>query len=156
MEMLLRQVLEGRKGRTLMTVASASMRPRLEEGDRILVQNVTPRVLRPGDVVVFASEKAGVVVHRLVWRKPLFGLPKRIYTKGDALDRLDASIPANRILGRVTGVVRGGSQSNPTVLADRIRCLVLAARCGFKRWLRRGGGPLPGRTPSRLDREERR
>jgi len=136
-ESLVREALEAEAGRAVFRVASGSMSPRLVEGDRIVVEKVSPRALTPGDVVVFRSEAAGIVVHRLVWRNNPLGRPTHIFTRGDALDRLDRSVPVGNVLGRVVGVMKGGGFESPTRLRDRIGCLFLAAGYGFRRWLRR-------------------
>ncbi len=136
-ESLVREVLEAEAGRAVFRVASGSMSPRLVEGDRIVVEKVSPRALWPGDVVVFRSEAAGIVVHRLIWRDRPFGQPSHVFTRGDALDRLDRSVPVGHVIGRVTGVMRGEGFENLTRPGDRLRCFALAAGYGFRRWLRR-------------------
>lgn len=134
---LLREILQGKTGHAVMRVSSDSMRPRLLEGDRIEVRGASPRSLRPGDVVVFESEGAGIVVHRLIWREPPLGQPTRIYTRGDALERLDHAVQASRVLGRVEWVIRGESRFSATRPADRLRCWAQAAGLGIRRWGRR-------------------
>jgi len=131
---LLRDVLRGKAASAVMRVSSGSMAPRLAEGDRIKVEAVAPRSLRPGDVVVFESEAAGLVVHRLIWRDRPLGRPTRIYTRGDALDRMDRSVPVERVVGRVVSVTREESRFNPTTRRDRLRCWMLAAGLGLRRW----------------------
>jgi len=124
-----REILQDRAGRSVLRVASGSMRPCLEEGDRIHIEHVAPRSLMPGDVVVYASESAGLVVHRLIWRDRPLGHPTRIYTKGDALGTLDRSVTADRVLGRVVSMERGGGSASPTSTGDRLRSISTAAGC---------------------------
>lgn len=113
------------------------MAPRLAEGDRIVVKAVSPRALAPGDVIVFESDSAGFVVHRLVWRDRPLGQPSRLYTRGDALGYFDHAVPMERVLGRVVSVEREGKRVRPTTLRDRARCILLAARHGFRQGVRR-------------------
>ena len=136
-ESLLREVLEQRAGRAVLGVTSSSMSPRLIEGDRIAIEYVPPRLLWPGDVVVFRSDTAGLVVHRLIWRNHPLGQPTHIFTKGDAVDRLDRSVGVESILGRVVGIEGGEGRRKPTTTSDRVRCLWQAAGYGLRRGARR-------------------
>jgi len=139
-ESLLREVLEQRAGRAVLGVTSSSMSPRLIQGDRIAIEHISPRLLWPGDVVVFRSETVGLVVHRLIWRNHPLGRPTHIFTKGDALDRLDRSARVESVLGRVVSVVSidgGDGRRRPTTFSDRVRCLRQAAGYGLRRCARR-------------------
>ena len=135
-EAIVRDVLDGEAGRAVIRVTSSSMRPRMEEGDKITISRVSPRALLPGDIVVFSSEAAGLVVHRLIWRNHPLGQPTHVFTKGDAVRCLDRSVTVDRVLGRVDSIIRGGGRYSPTTPLDRIRCLLLAAGYGMRRWLR--------------------
>lgn len=136
-ERTVREILQDRAGRAVLRVASGSMRPRLEEGDRIHIESVPARSLMPGDVVVYESESAGLVVHRLIWRDRPLGQPTRIYTKGDALDTLDRSVTVDRVIGRVVSIDRGGGSASPTSTGDRLRAIGTAAGCFVRRLRRR-------------------
>ena len=136
-EGLLRTLLEGSEGRATLRVVSGSMRPCLQEGDLIEVDQVPVRALWPGDLVVFQSESAGIVVHRLIWRDNPLGQPMRIYTKGDALGYLDHAASAGRVLGRVRRVFRGEKSLKPVRALDRVRSLTRAARHGLRRLMKR-------------------
>lgn len=136
-EAIVRDVLEGEAGRATLRVSSASMRPRILEGDAIEVVRVPPGALTPGDVIVFTSESAGLVVHRLLWRNHPLGQPTHVFTKGDAVGCLDRSVPVDRVLGRVESAFRGGDRFSPTTPLDRARCLWQAAGYGARRWVRR-------------------
>lgn len=124
----------------MLRVASSSMHPRLEEGDEVEIERVSHRRLMPGDIVVFSTSDAGLVVHRLIWGDPL-GRSGRIITKGDALGYLDRAIAPERVLGRVVVIKREGVNLHPTTVSDRVRCLGLAAGYGVRRWARRYLGP---------------
>ena len=142
-ESIVREVLEGEAGRATLKVSSGSMRPRICEGDIIGIVRVPPRVLAPGDIVVFRSEEAGLVVHRLLWRNNPLGEPSHVFTKGDAVGCLDRSVSVDRVLGRVDRIVRGEDCYSPTTPLDRARCWLQAARYGARRWIRRFGGAAP-------------
>ncbi len=116
------------------------MAPRLLEGDSIHIEPVRAKRLAPGDVIVFASESAGFVVHRLIWRTRPLGEPTVVYTKGDALDHLDRRVTLDRVIGRVVGVVRGEELTSPTTWVDRVRCVMLAAGYGARLFVRRALG----------------
>lgn len=136
-ERTVREILLDRAGRSVLRVASGSMRPCLEEGDRIHIESVPARSLMPGDVVVYDSESAGLVVHRLIWRDRPLGQPTRIYTKGDALDTMDRSVTVDRVIGRVVSIDRGGGLARPTSTGDRFRAISTAAGCFVRRLRRR-------------------
>ena len=136
-ETLVRDVLDRETGRAVIKVTSSSMSPRIEAGDAISIVRAEPRSLLPGDVVVFRSDEAGLVVHRLIWRNHPLGRPTHIFTKGDASGRLDRSVSIDRVVGRVEDIRRGEGHRSPTTTLDRVRCLLLAAGYGSKRWFRR-------------------
>src|SRR5262245_6185624 len=129
-ESLLRDVLESKARRACLSVVSGSMSPRIIEGDEIEIERISPRRLAPGDVLVFRTDAAGFVVHRLIWRDRPLGEPSRIITKGDALDRLDRAADVKSVLGKVVSIRRGGGSVRPTTISDRIRCLRQAAGYG--------------------------
>jgi len=132
---LVQEALEAGADGTALRVTSSSMRPRLVAGDRVWIERVSARSLRPGDVVVCRVDGAGLVVHRLIWRDRPFGSPTRLYTKGDALSYIDRTVGIERMVGRVVKVEREGRSIAATTLGDRIRCWLLAARQGVARWL---------------------
>jgi signal peptidase I len=136
-ETLVRELLDREMGRAVIKVTSSSMSPRIEAGDAISIVRAEPRSLQPGDVVVFRSDEAGLVVHRLIWRNHPLGQPTHIFTKGDASDRLDRSVSVDRVVGRVESIHRGEGHRNPTTSLDRVRCLFQAAGYAARRWFRR-------------------
>ena len=83
-----------------------SMRPLLEDGDRVRVVPVRPGDLRLGDVVVRLAS-TGPVIHRMVgWWPSRQGW--RALTKGDGVCRLDAPGDPTGCVGRVIARVRDG------------------------------------------------
>jgi signal peptidase I len=83
------------------------MEPMLRQGDRITIEGTDPSKLRRGDIVVYESPLAGLVVHRLMWKVPPLGIPRVAFTKGDALLFLDRPFAIQEVLGRVVEVERG-------------------------------------------------
>ena len=132
-----REALAKGSGVGRLPVVSDSMRPRLQVGDIIEFSNVPLRSLMPGDiVVVMNAHDAGIDVHRLVWRRPLLGAPRTVFTKGDARPRLDFAARADQVLGRVTTIHRGDARLSPATTRDRLRCVWIAAQHGVGRLLR--------------------
>ena len=104
---LLQEALLRGGRRAVVAVSSSSMEPTLRVGDRITVDSTSPARLHRGDIVVFTSPLTGLVVHRLLWKVPIYGEPRALYTKGDALPYLDRPVAARGCLGRVVEIERG-------------------------------------------------
>lgn len=77
------------------TVASGSMQPILNSGDKITVEPVEPEDIIPGMVVVFRSDKKKIV-HRVVKKKGFI-----LVTAGDSLRRYDNPIHIYDVIGKV-------------------------------------------------------
>lgn len=88
------------------TVQGASMRPLLEEGDEVWVEPIGPDGPRPGDVVAYrqGGKVVAHVLHFAIGRGPR----QRLFLKGIANRRGDWPIGQERILGRVSTVLRRG------------------------------------------------
>ncbi|GAB4530475.1 MAG: hypothetical protein Fur0018_17790 [Anaerolineales bacterium] len=82
-------------------VVSGSMEPLLRAGDSVRVQPCAPAEVRPGDVLTMHSA-GGWVTHRLMEITP-----QGWVLMGDASPWADAPLPAEALVGRVTGVWRG-------------------------------------------------
>jgi len=85
-------------------ISGGSMDPVLRTGDIAVMREVPPAEVQVGDIVRFRHE--GVhVVHRVVEvQRPPEGLV--FITKGDANNRLDPPVPAERVEGKVVFVIR--------------------------------------------------
>jgi signal peptidase len=85
-------------------ISGSSMDPALQTGDVAVVREVPPAEVQVGDIVRFRHE--GVhVIHRVVEVQQAPEGPVFI-TQGDANNRLDPPVPAERIEGKVVFVIR--------------------------------------------------
>lgn len=125
---LLREALLPKGRRAVLTVSSGSMEPTLKAGDKVIVEGAEISSLRFGDIVVYESPLAGLIVHRLVWKVPPMRTAKRIYTKGDALPHLDRPFPSRGILGRVVEIDRGRGRKRVRRASTFLRWTQVAAR----------------------------
>lgn len=92
-----------RRGQPLRFRATgASMEPSIRSGDLLTVDPIDAQALRPGDVVLYQSER-GPRVHRMVGQ---VGATFRL--QGDAPGCLVEEVPVAEVLGRVALVERGG------------------------------------------------
>ena len=82
------------------------MLPAIRPGDVLCIEQCTPEAARPGDVLLTRHGER-VLAHRLV-RRERHGSEDVLVTRGDALWDTDPSHPASMLLGRVTGIGRGG------------------------------------------------
>jgi signal peptidase S26 family len=130
---LLREALFEKGRRLVVTVASGSMEPTLHAGDRIVVEGTSPSRLRRGDIVVFESPVAGLVVHRLMWQVPPVGEPRAIFTKGDALPHCDRPVAVQGIVGRVVEVQSGRTRRRLLRTVGYARWAAAAVSWGWRR-----------------------
>jgi signal peptidase I len=92
-----------------LTVYGHSMRPALENGDRITLAPIGERRPAPGDLVAVGGVH-GLVVHRLVGLRS----DGTILTAGDAVDHRDRPSSVDALLGVVVEVDRGGRRILPS------------------------------------------
>lgn len=120
-----------------------SMSPFVKDGDVITVAPSGGRGLRLGAIVAFLLPTSGrVAVHRIVGRSP-----EGFVVRGDNTDGVDGTLAAERILGVVTEVVRGGKKirgvrgAGAVLIAGLSRSGGLVRGLGLARALRgdRGG-----------------
>ena len=85
-------------------ISGSSMDPALQTGDVAVVREASPAEVQVGDIVRFRHE--GVhVIHRVVEvQSPPEGLV--FITQGDANNRIDPPVPAERVEGKVVFVIR--------------------------------------------------
>ncbi len=87
-------------------IASESMRPTLQLGDEVIVQQVDWRRLRVGDIVLCDTGRM-IVAHRLLAVQRRNGVPL-LLTKGDATWNFDAPHTLHSYRGKVQRVERAG------------------------------------------------
>jgi signal peptidase I len=109
-------------GRVRLRVAGTSMAPAIRPGDLLSVEPADPAELSPGEIVVFARE-GRLIAHRLVGIGNGF-----LLTRGDRARRNDSPVSGAELVGRVTGIERGGSPVRPNTrlsLPEQVLCRVL-------------------------------
>ena len=93
-------------GRVRFRALGSSMLPAIRPGDVLCIEQCTPGAARPGDVLLTRHGER-VLAHRLLRKERRAG-EDLLVTRGDALWHADPSQPASMLLGRVTGISRGG------------------------------------------------
>ncbi len=84
-------------------VTSNSMYPMIKEGDRILVEKVSPKSVRFGDIIVFRRSRK-LVIHRILGRRTIRGR-LHFLEKGDG--NLGAGlVPVEDMVARVRSICR--------------------------------------------------
>ena len=107
-------------------VRGSSMRPMLQDGDRVRLAAVTEVNVRLGDVVLRVAP-SGPIIHRVVgWWPSRDGW--RLLTKGDGARRLDPPLPPGNVVVRVVARVRGNSVRRFDGTGTRIRAWSRAFR----------------------------
>ncbi len=118
-----------------------SMAPFIKDGDVITVAPLGGVAPRSGDVVAFLRpDSETLVVHRVVGRKG-----KAAIIRGDAVAGVpDGLIPAESILGRVSGIERAGRPVRLGLGPERVVIawlsqvgLLIPLRAAARRWRRR-------------------
>jgi len=105
------------------TVTGSSMRPSLENGDKVTLAPVSPEKLKIGDVALFRRRDESLVLHRLVRRE---GGPQPAFIfKGDAVAEPDEPVAPDQVLGKVIKIEKFGqhvhSQGPAAALLNRLR-----------------------------------
>ncbi len=89
-----------------METVGGSMLPTIRGGDIIVVRPVGASDVTIGDVVVFRQADT-LVAHRLVRKHGTNGTMVLV-TRGDFAPRSDEPLPADKVLGKVVALERGG------------------------------------------------
>ena len=111
-----------------LVVGGVSMAPRLRDHDRVLIEALQGKDARFGDLVLFRNAAGALVLHRVIRRWRDGGRSYHLQTRGDACVRLDASIDATRVLGRVRRIERKASTSiDLDTAVERFRALATGA-----------------------------
>jgi signal peptidase I len=139
------------RGQHLMPITGRSMLPLLREGDQVLVAH-GPSHIRRGDLVVFWDNDR-LVAHRVLHTLHGHAGPAFI-TKGDNAPYFDPALSANKVLGRVLTVKRGGRSMSLDTPAWRVLGWLIAV--GTLGWAKSYGRSrslkqrLFGAQPNRL------
>jgi len=114
--------------RVRLGVGGVSMAPRLCDHDRVLIESLHGKDARFGDLVLFRNAGGALVLHRVVRRRRESRGRQRLQTRGDACVRLDASIDATRVLGRVRCIERKDRGSiDLETMGERLRAMAIGA-----------------------------
>jgi signal peptidase I len=87
-------------------VRTESMSPLVRPGDEVVVHPASPSQIRVGDIVLLDGGRDWVA-HRYLGRRRQGG-QSWLMTRGDRVRRLDAPVPPEALLGRITAVERAG------------------------------------------------
>ena len=117
---LLRQSLQQGQAPQL-EVTSNSMAPLLRQGDKVIIEAVTPEQLTRGDVITLVSQKA--ITTQLFWGIDPSQATRRLLTRGDRPLIFDEPWPLEAIIGRMVARCRQGKE--------------LSLDSGSGRWLNR-------------------
>jgi len=119
--------LLARGAQVRLAVGGVSMAPRLRDHDCVLIKALHGKDARFGDLVLFRTGGGTLVLHRVVRRWRDARRRHRLQTRGDACVRLDASIAATRVLGRVRRIERkGGGRIDLDTAVERFRAVVIS------------------------------
>lgn len=117
-------MLKGHKGQRNLSISGRSMRPLIEDTDRITFTQIIQDRIRTGDIIVF-REKNKIIVHRVIWKKRK---ENTIYfcQKGDS-SPICSWIKSEDILGKVTVI----HKKNKVVFVDSFISGLLNRILGF-------------------------
>jgi len=98
--LLVQALREGR--RVAVTLKGTSLEPLLTAGDVVILEAANPRLLRPGDLVMFDGGE-GLTAHRLL-RTARFGGIVWVQTAAERAQQPDPWIRRSAIIGRAAGI----------------------------------------------------
>ncbi len=117
-----------KNGEARIRVHGGSMWPWLRPGDELLIRTAEFARLAPGEIVLFSRE-GRLFAHRALRRvRDTTSGRMQLLTKGDTLPVADAPVNEAEVLGRVSGVRRGGREFSldtlPRVALGRVCALL--------------------------------
>lgn len=121
-------------GRLNFKIISGSMNPLIREGDVVSVTKAEPARIRIGDIVAFQDGER-VVVHR-IFGKYRVNHQLRFLQRGDIGGHSGAISPQN-LIGRVSGIKRGGREKSLDTPWYRVTGIILGWRMLFRRYFGR-------------------
>ncbi|OGL43477.1 MAG: hypothetical protein A2161_15850 [Candidatus Schekmanbacteria bacterium RBG_13_48_7] len=93
-------------GELILRVKTNSMEPAIHPLDRVVISPCLYESLFPGDMVVF-KDKSDFIIHRMV-SKYVNG-KEYIITKGDRSPFFDPPVRFDKLLGKITGIIKFGT-----------------------------------------------
>ena len=105
-------------------MSTASMRPALAPGDKVMVSAALPDELRPGDIVVRKVANARIA-HRLIGSYTS-GNEIHLITKGDNSLKADDPWRATQLVGKIITVERAGHKKSARFAQARRRAFIIA------------------------------
>ena len=99
-------------GSLRLRVTGLSMLPSVWPGDLLLIRRQQMDQIYPGDIVLFGCH-GRLIAHRAVFKTDDLEAPSLI-TRGDALPSQDSPISPAQLLGKVSGILRGGEWIQPS------------------------------------------
>jgi len=96
-------------GHRIYLVMTASMEPSIKQGDAVIVRLCKPENVKVDDIITYSASEYTIVTHRLVRiAEELDGDPGFWFiTKGDNNIGQDPPVPADMLIGKVTGRLPG-------------------------------------------------
>lgn len=90
-------------------VTGVSMKPFLKTGDVVTIRKTPVTALRAGDIVFCRNDAQTMSLHRLLKiQKQSSSGGMILYTKGDAVNRMDLPLGSDRCLGKAVFIERAG------------------------------------------------
>lgn len=111
-----------------------SMRPFIQDGDRITVSPLQNSPVKVGDVVLYKTADGQAIVHRVI-RKTTIDSKAVFFIKGDAAFGQSENVDAEMVLGRVAAIERNGRKRKLDTKLYRIIGLFFAGLSPFSRWI---------------------
>lgn len=98
-------MIKEREEFSLYSTTGFSMFPFIRSDDYVLVKDVPPEAIQPGDAIVFGSGDKNKVCHRVVKIEERNGA-LWFHTKGDRANSCGRPVEASQVLGKVIGIKR--------------------------------------------------
>lgn len=154
---LLEELIRGRP--ICVRCASSSMMPQIIPGDMLTITPVSRDQLQRGDIVLMRAGEE-MIAHRLLAIRETAGR-KYAVTRGDGVNRLDAPVLLECIVGKVSGIRRDGRErilkNNHAGRLKAWLSLVALQLLDVLRWIKNGRRPvIPPDPLRRLPRPDKK
>ncbi len=126
---LLSEQLE--KGNHLeVTVVSNSMSPLIQANDKVIVEKFLPQKLFAGDIILFTFRQT-FCTHRYILKRRKNNIVEYI-TKGDRFFRFDRPISEDKIIGKITTIIKNSTQVDLSTITYKLRRLIIVLSSTIK------------------------